>query len=181
MFNSLIIISVYIRTPRILWCDILADAKWYFSNPLRWWLISFLVHLPVNKKSSSFFWGVQVLLLVTTWQSAVVILYGCVKNCRMLQHSSQCPSTNNSAGAKEPLKPGKQATSLSLSLFFFYLSTTHTKIKVISWKTHDHNVLRQWKTTIFPLQEDIWISHWSRMTAFSPFFCTKIRLGNIHL
>lgn len=42
----------------------------------------------------------------------------------MLQHGPQDPSTNNSAGAKEPLKPGEQATSLSPSLFS--PSLTHT-------------------------------------------------------
>lgn len=34
-----------------------------------------------------------------------------VEECLKLQHSPQCPSTNNSAGAKEPLKPGEQATN----------------------------------------------------------------------
>lgn len=47
------------------------------------------------------------------WQphSLWSLLRGRVKNSFRLQHSSQRPSTNNSAGAKEPLQPGKQATS----------------------------------------------------------------------
>lgn len=40
----------------------------------------------------------------------------------MLQHGPQDPSTNNSAGAKEPLKPGEQATSLPHC--FLHLSPT---------------------------------------------------------
>lgn len=41
-----------------------------------------------------------------------------VEECLKLQHSPQRPSTDNSAGAKEPLKPGEQATDLE----FFYFS-----------------------------------------------------------
>lgn len=44
-----------------------------------------------------------------------------VEECLKLQHSPQCPSTNNSAGAKEPLKPGEQATNLE----FFSFSNSH--------------------------------------------------------
>lgn len=48
----------------------------------------------------------------------------------MLQHGPQDPSTNNSAGAKEPLKPGEQATSLPLTVFF--LSHPHSTIIFVS-------------------------------------------------
>lgn len=57
----------------------------------------------------------------------------CEKNCVMLQRGPQRPSTNNSAGVKEPLKPGKQATSL------IFLSPspppTHGGVFVCLWES----------------------------------------------
>lgn len=55
-------------------------------------------------------------IIIGDWQLMALLLWPlfhrCVKNCVMLQRGPQLPSTNNSAGAKEPLKPGEQATSL---------------------------------------------------------------------
>lgn len=64
------------------------------------------------------------------------LFHRCVKNCVMLQRSPQHPSTNNSAGAQEPLKPGEQATSLP----FFSPSPqpTHSGTFVCLWDTTSH-------------------------------------------
>lgn len=57
----------------------------------------------------------QIFTFSCLWTKISWVFFSLMKNCVMLQHGPQRPSTNNSAGVKEPLKPGEQATSLPFS------------------------------------------------------------------
>lgn len=89
------------------------------------------MHFPkrISQERECYYWW-----LSDSWQHlwCGCLFHRCVKNCVMLQRSLQHPSTNNSAGAQEPLKPGEQATSLP----FFSPSPqpTHSAMFVCLWE-----------------------------------------------
>lgn len=67
----------------------------------------------------------------------------------MLQRGPQRPSTNNSAGAEEPLKPGEQATSLPLSFLPFLRPHTQWDLCVPVRKYVIHKIQPRYKILTF--------------------------------